>query len=1003
MRITNRIKILFLALLLITVSQMAWAKTINLANCKADTQYDISNGDVLTGTLSVYARIVIKAGATVTLDGIDINVTLNKSNGAIPGIYCAGDATLILKDGTTNKVKGFSSNNAGIYVPSGKTLTIQGGTAGTGSLLAYGGSNAAGIGGGSSSASSSYRSCGNIVIKGGHITATGGNGAGIGAGAWTTAGNITISGGVVTASSTGVGAGIGTGTGYQNGNKNLSSCGNIVISGGTVTATGGSNAAGIGSAQAATCGTITISGMAIVTATKGSGASHSIGKGAGANCGTVTVNGTAGFISTSPYTYTPVGKYIRLGAYSGEYVDWLIVKSNSNGFMMLSKYVLKNMTFGPNQVYTQSNIYKWLDADGGGTFEDDLGLTATERSLVKTVNLSGSNGDGTDRFIIPTRGEELPNGSPYTKAYYIYNKSSLCGAFWLREIRGTNEVRVVRSSDETVTARYSNVGNSNGVRPMFYLNTEALANLTSTGSGTEADPYVFQTRYDVALDMVPTTGATVSATVTRGGQPLFTANLPVKTIAGDVVTLTVTPNNSYTLKGITVTSGSNPVSTTGEGNTRTFTVPAGNVSVKVALSLPTDGSGAYLIRSVADWDLFCSEVTSGTTFSGQTVKMTANVNGATTMAGTNETNSFQGTFDGQSHTLNVNVTDAPLRSVKNANIRNLVVTGSITNSENHIAGMLRATYGDILIENCEVAASISGAKYMGGFIGHSLSANITLKGCVFSGTLSPTGSNNIGGFIGWGGNGAHTFIISDCLFNGTVTGSATSKFHPVGCYSNPTQQTRTITNTYYTISPKNMDEDNDNNSFVKGLDANSKGKQAYASASDPGDMGDLVKDYGLLKAYVHGILFNGKYYVAGTSISLVAANIFGESKYVGTFFNGTKDYQIIENAKAYTMSLDGGNVVFHQIGEDGLVIPHQTAVVIVASESIIDLRSLNSTSVEPHEGNILRGSDTDVAVTAGKVDGKTPYVLNISGSVLGFYKFTGSSIPAGKAYYLVTE
>ncbi|MBO4692428.1 MAG: hypothetical protein J5604_06595, partial [Bacteroidales bacterium] len=75
MRITNRIKILFLALLLITVSQMAWAKTINLANCKADTQYDISNGDVLTGTLSVYARIVIKAGATVTLDGIDINVT----------------------------------------------------------------------------------------------------------------------------------------------------------------------------------------------------------------------------------------------------------------------------------------------------------------------------------------------------------------------------------------------------------------------------------------------------------------------------------------------------------------------------------------------------------------------------------------------------------------------------------------------------------------------------------------------------------------------------------------------------------------------------------------------------------------------------------------------------------------------------------------------------------------------------------------------------------------
>ena len=1000
MRITKRIKFLFLALLLTIVSQGAWAKTINLSSLSSATT--ANNGDVLTGTLSKNLRITIAAGATVTLNGININGS-NNISGSTPGLYCVGNATLILKDGTTNTVRGLSSNNAGIFIASGYTLTIQGESAGTGTLLAYGGSNAAGIGGGSSSASSSYRSCGNIVIKGGHITATGGNGAGIGAGAWTTAGNITITGGVVTATRTGVGAGIGTGNGYNNGTKNLSSCGNIVISGGTVTATGGSNAAGIGSAQAATCGTITISGMAIVTATKGSNASHSIGKGAGANCGTVTINGTAGFISTSPYTYTPVGKYIRLGAYSGEYVDWLIYKSLSNGLVMLSKYVLKNMTFGSNATYTQSNIYKWLDSNGGGTFENDLGLTTTERSLVKQVDLSGSNGDGTDRFIIPSYDVEQTKGSSQTKAYYINNKSSLCGAYWLRTARDATNPRVVRSSDETVAARYNNPGTNNGVRPMFYLNTEALASLTSTGSGTEADPYVFQTRYDVALDMVPTTGSTVSASVTRGGQPLLTANLPVKTIAGDVVTITVTPNNSYTLKDITVTNGSNPVSTTGEGNTRTFTVPAGNVSVKVALSLPKDGSGEYLIRSVADWDLFCSEVTSGTTFSGQTVKMTANVNGATTMAGTNETNSFQGTFDGQSHTLNVNVTDAPLRSVKNANIRNLVVTGSITNSENHIAGILRATYGDILIENCEVAASISGAKYMGGFIGHSLSANITLKGCVFSGTLSPTGSNNTGGFIGWGGNGAHTFIISDCLFNGTVTGSATSKFHPIGCYSNPTQQTRTITNTYYTISPKNMDEDNDNNSFVKGLDANSKGKQAYASASDPGDMGDLVKDYGLLKAYVHGILFNGKYYVAGTSISLVAANIFGESKYVGTFFNGTKDYQIIENAKAYTMSLDGGNVVFHQIGEDGLVIPHQTAVVIVASESIIDLRSLNSTSVEPHEGNILRGSDTDVAVTAGKVDGKTPYVLNISGSVLGFYKFTGSSIPAGKAYYLVTE
>ena len=44
-----------------------------------------------------------------------------------------------------------------------------------------------------------------------------------------------------------------------------------------------------------------------------------------------------------------------------------------------------------------------------------------------------------------------------------------------------------------------------------------------------------------------------------------------------------------------------------------------------------------------------------------------------------------------------------------------------------------------------------------------------------------------------------------------------------------------------------------------------------------------------------------------------------------------------------------------------------------------------------------------MTVTAGKVEGKTPYVLNISGGDLGFYKFGGSTIPAGKAYYLKSE
>ena len=139
------------------------------------------------------------------------------------------------------------------------------------------------------------------------------------------------------------------------------------------------------------------------------------------------------------------------------------------------------------------------------------------------------------------------------------------------------------------------------------------------------------------------------------------------------------------------------------------------------------------------------------------------------------------------------------------------------------------------------------------------------------------------------------------------------------------------------------------------------------------------------------------------SLTAKAATVLGENKYVTTFY-GTLDYQLPEGAKAYTASLDNSKIVFHQIGEDGRVIPHGTAVIIAADIASITLTLLASTDVTAYDGNILQGSDTAVTVTEGKVDGKTPYVLGIdSSSTLGFYKFSGATIPAGKAYYLKSE
>ena len=303
---------------------------IDLSTLAAD--YEAQDGDVLTGTLDGNAqpyKITIADGATVTLDGVTIN-GVSSSDVKWAGITCLGDATIILKDGSKNTVKGFYEDYPGIQAgPTGKTLVIKGEDQGTGSLDAspYDGgtehSYGAGIGGGLDI------SCGDINIQGGVITVTGGYGAaGIGVGEGygeenVSCATITISGGNVTATGGYGAAGIGGGYAYQYG----VTCGAITISGGTVTAAGGDNAAGIGSGESYsgktnTCGDITITAdVTSVTATKGKNATNSIGAGKDGTCGTITIGGKvyADGVTISPYTYPEptVGGVTPLDPFAG--------------------------------------------------------------------------------------------------------------------------------------------------------------------------------------------------------------------------------------------------------------------------------------------------------------------------------------------------------------------------------------------------------------------------------------------------------------------------------------------------------------------------------------------------------------------------------------------------------------------------------------------------------------------------------------------------------------
>ena len=191
---------------------------------------------------------------TITLNGVNI-----AASGCPFSIQKNADVNLMLSG--DNTLQG-GSNSAGLAVPTGASVTIDGTDAD--SLTATGAGYAAGIGGNYQGGS------GAITINGGTITATGASyGAGIGGGSNNDDGDIvgsgpvTITGGSVTANSGGDGgAGIGGGfRGYG---------GRITITGGTVTANGKGGGAGIGGGKLKNSGRLKEGAGGEVTITGGS-------------------------------------------------------------------------------------------------------------------------------------------------------------------------------------------------------------------------------------------------------------------------------------------------------------------------------------------------------------------------------------------------------------------------------------------------------------------------------------------------------------------------------------------------------------------------------------------------------------------------------------------------------------------------------------------------------------------------------------------------------------
>ena len=235
------------------------------------------------------------------------------------------------------------------------------------------------------------------------------------------------------------------------------------------------------------------------------------------------------------------------------------------------------------------------------------------------------------------------------------------------------------------------------------------------------------------------------------------------------------------------------------------------------------GSGTaddpYLISSTEDWNTFANNVNNGTSYSGQTVKLNADIS-VTTMVG-NYDNPFNGTFDGGGHTLNVTLNNdsqygdedayygvAPFRFTNGATIQFLAVTGIVTTStRKYAAGLIGMTKGGTnTILNCissvEIYSTINNKwgdndGTHGGFIGKA-SGTVTINNSLFNGQLTTTSDNptiNCGGFVGWR-DGSSTLSISNCLYapNTTIPNGKTA----VNVGATFSRNDVTPTNSYYT-------------------------------------------------------------------------------------------------------------------------------------------------------------------------------------------------------------
>lgn len=382
-----------------------------------------------------------------------------------------------------------------------------------------------------------------------------------------------------------------------------------------------------------------------------------------------------------------------------------------------------------------------------GQVNEGKTLTMEGCSFAGTITYSNAGGYGGGGFV-----GYLQPGATVNFTNCVFAPESLSFA------RTENNFHMFAGGDGSSTININNC----------YHNDVAAATTGISVQGKRA--YRISAAYDVSMSI----SGDATATYDIGSLTLYSKgfkfNSAYYAAGNDVVPLSLShaDKSGYIFKQYTTEGGGSLNNPTTDSPTLTMANADQTINAEWVLTA---------INSTDDWNTFVNNVNEGNDYSGLTVSLNKDISGVTTMVGTSG-HPFRGTFDGQLHTLtvNINATErnaAPFNHVDGATIQNLRTAGNVTSSNMDIAGIVANVSGNTTIRNCTSSIYLLSTREedvdAGGIVSHvNDNQTVNVIGCSFTGRIQYSfGGNEGGGIVGWLRAGA-TANVTGCVFAPTA-------------------------------------------------------------------------------------------------------------------------------------------------------------------------------------------------------------------------------------------